>query len=138
MKSPVELFNPEDDAVSAAFGPAVLGKLSSVEKRQFHSNPKEKDNAKECLDHTALIFTMAVKISLQLASAICIVNFQILLVFKSTEEPEINCQHSLESERITENIYFSFIDSCQSLDCVDHTNCEKLKEMEIARPCDLF
>ena len=50
------------------------------------------------------------------------------LDLEKTEEPEINCQHSLdhkESKRIPEkNIYFCFVNYAKAFDYVDHNKLE--------------
>ena len=55
------------------------------------------------------------------------------LDLKKAEEPEINCQHSLDHRKnkgIQKNIYFCFIDYIKVFDCVDHNKVWKiLKEM---------
>ena len=57
------------------------------------------------------------------------------LVLEKAEEPEINCQHSLDHRKnkgIQKNIYFCFIDYAKTFDCVDHNKLWKiLKEMGI-------
>ena len=54
---------------------------------------------------------------------------------EKAEEPEINGKHPLDhwkSKRVSENIYFCFIDYAKAFDCVGHNKQWKiLKEMGI-------
>jgi len=63
-------------------------------------------------------------------------NFQMFkLDLEKAEEPELKLPHLLDhqkSERVTENIYFCFIDYVKSFDCVDHSKLLKsLQEIGI-------
>ena len=63
-------------------------------------------------------------------------NFQMFkLVLVNEEEPVSNCQQPLDHQkrkRISENIYFFFIDCAKAFDSVDHNKLWKiLKEMGI-------
>ena len=58
------------------------------------------------------------------------------LHLEKVEEPEINCQHSLnhrESKGFQKNIYLHVIDYTKAFDCVDHNKLWKtLKDTEIS------
>ena len=59
------------------------------------------------------------------------------LDLKKAEEPEINCQHSLDHRKnkgIQKNIYFCFIDYAKTFDCVDHNKLWKILRDGTTRP----
>ena len=53
------------------------------------------------------------------------------LDLEKAEDPEINCQHSLDHQKSKEfqkNICFCFIDYAKDFDCVDHNKLWKILE----------
>ena len=69
-------------------------------------------------------------------------NFQMFkLVLEKQRNQRSNCQHLLDhrkSKRVSENIYFCFIDYAKAFDCVDHNKLWKIrKEDGNTRPPDL-
>ena len=114
---------------------------TGLEKVNFHSNPKDFGNAKECSNYyTIALISHAGKSILKILQAgfnsMWTMNFQMFRLYleKAEETEQIASIHWI-IEKVREfqkNIYFCFIDYTKAFDCMDHNKLWKiLQEMGI-------
>ena len=121
--------NLENSAV--ATGPEKVG---------FHSNPKEKGNAKECSNyHTIILISHASKVMLKILHARLqpYVNHKLPDVptgFRKARETRDQianiCWITEKARKFQKNIYFCFIDYAKALDHGDHNKLWKNQRWE--------
>jgi len=115
---------------------------TGLEKVSFHSNPKERQNTKECSNyHTIALISHASKVMLKILQARLqqYMNRELTDVQagfrkgRRTRDQIANIHWVMEKAReFQKTIYFCFIDYTKAFDCVDHNKLWKiLKEMGI-------
>ena len=117
--------------------------VTGLEKVSFHSNPKERQNAKGCSNyHPIALISHASKVMLKILQARLqhyvsrgLPDVQAgFREGRGTRDQTVNICWIMEKAReFQKNIYFFFIDYAKAFDCVDHNKLWKiLKEMGIS------
>ena len=116
---------------------------TGLEKVSFHSNPKERQNAKECSNyHTIALISQASKVRLKILPARLRqhVNRQLPDVqagIRKGREPEIKLPTRSPKREFEKNIYFCFIDYAKASDCGSQQTVENSSRDGNTRPPDL-
>ena len=111
-----------------------------LEKVSLHSNPKKKDNAKECLNSLKVaLISHASKVMLKILQDRLhqYVNSELPDIqggfrkVRGTRDQIANIHWTIKKAReFQKNIYFCFIDYAKAFDCVDHNKLwEIMKEI---------